>query len=59
VLPNAGKMPALLEAGASRMPASRSPKVVYKAQGVALGWHVFGPLTRLGAMLHSKRMVGS
>ena len=27
-LANAGKMPALLEAGASRIPASRSPKVV-------------------------------
>ena len=48
-----------LEAGASRMPASRSPNVVYKAQGVALGWHVLGPLARLGAMWHSKRMAES
>jgi hypothetical protein len=39
-LANAGKMPALLEAGASHMPASRAPKVVDKNQGGALGYHL-------------------
>ncbi len=42
-LANAGKMPALLEAGASRMPASRSPKVLHflpRQRGMSLRFPV-------------------
>ena len=49
-LANAGKMPALLEAGAPRMPASRSPKDVYKDQGIAQGWYIGGPLALKSAI---------
>ncbi len=39
-LASAGKMPALLEAGASRTPASRAPQNAYKDQRAALGYRL-------------------
>jgi hypothetical protein len=36
-LANAGKMPALLEAGASRTPASRSPKMFIRTRAIPPG----------------------